>query len=248
MMRQNQEKFSSYVSNIFTDVSGKYDCMNNAMSFFMHHQWKKKFVNNIVSNWNEASFGQKNQTASILDVASGSGDIAVSLLKSMNCLMYVTDINEDMLNLARNRKELKQYKSSENVHFQIADGTNLPFADESFDIYTISFGIRNVKDIGLLLEEAYRVLKPNGKFYCMEFSHPNSPFVRLPYGLYLDHVIPKIGKYVANNAEAYEYLSSSIQNFLSPIEFKMYIEQAKFQSVEISKLINGIVTIHSGSK
>jgi len=228
------------VNNIFSNVADKYDLMNDLMSFGMHRLWKDEFIRQI-----------PNLNSNILDVASGSGDIALKLAKKAkdrgsNISLTLSDINEEMLKQAK-RKSI-DLNLFQNLKFKVASAEELPFPDNSFDYYTIAFGIRNVPDINKALKEAYRVLKPMGKFVCLEFSKIKENYLKDFYRFYSFNIIPKIGQMIAGNKEAYEYLVESIELFPSQDEFKIMIKETGFEDVNYKNLSGGIVAIHSAYK
>ncbi|MCC8369441.1 MAG: bifunctional demethylmenaquinone methyltransferase/2-methoxy-6-polyprenyl-1,4-benzoquinol methylase UbiE [Rickettsia endosymbiont of Oxypoda opaca] len=228
------------VNNIFTGVANKYDLMNDIMSFGVHRLWKAEFIRQI-----------PNLNANILDVASGSGDIALKIAqkaKARNSKLHITlcDINEEMLENAK--KRAIDLNLLQNLNYTVADAENLPFPDNSFDYYTIAFGIRNVPDINKTLKEAYRVLKPMGKFLCLEFSKLDEGYFKNFYEFYSFNIIPKIGQIITNNQEAYQYLVESIKLFPAQDDFKIMIQNAGFEEVRYNNLTNGVVAIHSAYK
>ena len=228
------------VNNIFSNVADKYDLMNDLMSFGMHRLWKDEFIRQI-----------PNLNSNILDVASGSGDIALKLGKKArdrgsNISLTLSDINEEMLRQAKKKSiDLNRFQ---NLKFTVATAEELPFPDNSFDYYTIAFGIRNVPDINKALKEAYRVLKPMGKFICLEFSKVKESLLQDFYKFYSFNVIPKIGQIITGNKEAYDYLVESIDLFPSQDEFRIMIKEAGFEEINYKNLSGGIVAIHSAYK
>lgn len=228
------------VNNIFSNVADKYDLMNDLMSFGMHRLWKDEFIRQI-----------PNLNSNILDVASGSGDIALKLAKKArdrgsNISITLSDINEEMLRQAK--KKSIDLNLFQNLKFTVATAEELPFPDNSFDYYTIAFGIRNVPDINKALKEAYRVLKPMGKFICLEFSKVKESLLQDFYKFYSFNVIPKIGQIITGNKEAYDYLVESIDLFPSQDEFRIMIKEAGFEEINYKNLSGGIVAIHSAYK
>lgn len=233
-------KKQSLVNNIFSNVAENYDLMNDLMSFGMHRLWKEEFIRQI-----------PNLNSNILDVASGSGDIALKIAKKAKersniVSLTLSDINEEMLKQAR--KKSIDLNLFQNLKFTVASAEDLPFPDNSFDYYTIAFGIRNVPDINKALAEAYRVLKPMGKFVCLEFSKVKESLLQDFYKFYSFNIIPKIGQVITNNKEAYEYLVESIELFPSQDEFRIMIKEAGFEEVNYKNLSGGIVAIHSAYK
>ena len=220
------------VQEIFTDVAPKYDLMNNFMSFGLHNGWKEVLLKEISPTEGDC----------LIDVAGGTGDIAGKFIEHGGLRATVVDLNKAML-------EAGQAKiSDDRIDWVHANAEELPFASNSFDYYTISFGIRNVTNIPKALKEAFRVLKPMGKFLCLEFSQVNTPIVKEIYDYYSFKVIPKIGKFVADNEDAYRYLVESIKKFEPAPRFSKLIEQAGFENVEYTKLSLGVVAIHVGYK
>ncbi len=230
----------SLVNKVFNEVAGKYDVMNDIMSLGLHHIWKKRFVNLI-----------PNLDSNILDVAGGTGDIAFNIKKrALNCgknpKITIADINYEMLKKCKDKAFDKNYFN--NLDIVTCDAQKLPFQDNSFDYYTIAFGIRNVSDIDIALKEAHRVLKKGGKFLCLEFSKIDNSFVQSLYDFYSFNIIPKIGKFVAGNEPAYRYLSESIDLFPNQDEFKVKILNAGFNNVSYINLSGGIASMHTAYK
>ncbi|WP_341754334.1 bifunctional demethylmenaquinone methyltransferase/2-methoxy-6-polyprenyl-1,4-benzoquinol methylase UbiE [Candidatus Tisiphia endosymbiont of Dioctria rufipes] len=228
------------VKDIFSSVANKYDVMNDFMSLGIHRLWKDEFVRQI-----------PNLKSNILDVASGTGDIAFKIIKrasAKNVLVQLTmcDINHDMLEVARH----KAIDSNilQGLEYVVADAENLPFPDNSFDYYTIAFGIRNVAKIDNALKEAYRVLKPGGKFLCLEFSKVEFDCLKQLYQFYSFNIIPKIGKIIANNESAYQYLVESINVFPDQESFAIMLKDVGFTDVSYKNLTLGIAAIHSAYK
>ena len=228
---KNRERL---VAKVFQDVFDKYDLMNDLMSLGIHRFWKKDFI-----NWLNP---QKNTT--LIDVASGTGDIAKLYLDKINYSgkVYCVDENKGMLNLNK-----KKFNDNNNVKWFCNNAEKLPFKKNCFDYYTISFGIRNVNNINTTLEEAYRVLKPGGRFLCLEFSKVKSKILNKFYKTY-SKSIPQIGKFVVGKSEPYEYLVNSIEKFYSQDEFFEIIKKKNFINVSYRNLSGGIVAIHSAWK
>ena len=229
--RNNKEKV---VSKVFEDVFEKYDIMNDLMSLGIHRLWKKKFI-----DWLNPSKNTK-----LIDVASGTGDIAKLFLEKIDYSGNVCciDENEGMLNISK-----KKFGQVNNVKWFCGKAEKLPFKDNEFDYYTISFGIRNVSNTNIVLDEAFRVLKPGGKFICLEFSKVKSEILNKLYQIY-SKSIPKIGKYVVGKSEPYEYLVKSIREFYSQKELLELMEKSNFTNSSYKNLSGGIVAIHSGWK
>lgn len=228
----DEDKKETLVQSVFSSVADNYDIMNDLMSLGMHRLWKNEFMRTISPQPHEK----------LLDVAGGTGDIAKRFLDMGGGSAIVTDLNKEML---RNGKEKNPDLP---VEWIPANAEKLPFDDESFDVYTISFGIRNVTHIDKALKEAHRVLKKSGRFYCLEFSNVSTPEIAKLYDLYSFKVIPLIGRFVARDQKAYEYLVESIRKFPRAIEFRRMIENAGFSECSFKKLSFGVVAIHVGFK
>ena len=228
---QNSERVAT---RVFKDVFDKYDIMNDLMSFGIHRIWKKKFIDLLNP--------QKN--SKLIDVASGTGDIAKLFLEKTKYKSHVYCVaeNKDMLRLSKKRfgQKLKPQWFCDNAE-------NLPFKNNYFDYYTISFGIRNVDNINKALKEAHRVLKPGGRFLCLEFSKVESENLNKFYKIY-SKTIPLLGKVILGKSEPYEYLIKSIEKFYNQEDFLKIINNNNFINTSYSNLSGGIVAIHSGWK
>ena len=230
----NPKQKTKLVQNVFSSVAPSYDIMNDLMSLGMHRLWKKRFVETVDLKENEI----------ILDVGSGSGDIASEILKeNLSNSLYLLDLNEEML--LEGRKRLKKEK---NIKYFIGNAEKLNFENNFFDKYTISFCLRNVTEYLLSIKEAYRVLKPGGKYCCLEFSTPKSSLVSSSYNIYKSKILPLLGEIVAKDKNAYNYLSESIDLFPSQEELSINLRDCGFTKVETINLFNGIVAIHTGYK
>ena len=233
-MKTHQKNSERLVTKVFKDVFDKYDLMNDLMSLGVHRLWKKDFI-----NWLNP---QKNTT--LIDVASGTGDIAKLYLNKINYKGHVccVDENKDMLNI--NREKLKR---NINVKWFCSNAEKLPFKNNYFDYYTISFGIRNINNINNALKEAYRVLKPGGRFLCLEFSKVENEILNKLYKTY-SKSIPQLGKFIIGKSGPYEYLVNSIEKFYSQENFFHQIKKQNFINVSYRNLSGGIVAIHSAWK
>ena len=220
------------VQSVFSSVASNYDLMNNLMSFGLHKQWKKALIAEISPGPDET----------LIDVAGGTGDVAHGFLQAGGGGATVVDLNQEMLAVGR------QKLASQRLEWVHANAQELPFHDNSFDYYTISFGLRNVTHIDMVLREAFRVLKPGGKFLCLEFSQVTTPILRKIYDFYSFRVIPTMGKLVASDEEAYRYLVESIKGFEPAPRLVKLIEAAGFSNVYYIKLTFGVVAIHIGYK
>lgn len=226
------------VGGVFSNVASKYDLMNDAMSGGMHRLWKDRFVRRIKPRAGEA----------ILDMAGGTGDIAFRIIEASggNAGVTIADINPSMLSVGRDRAERNGL--SANCTFVEANAEELPFADASFDAYTISFGIRNVPHIDRALAEAFRVLKTGGRFLCLEFSEVEAPLLDRLYEAWSFNAIPAIGRAVTGDGEPYRYLVESIARFPRQNEFAAMIGAAGFERVAWRDYSGGIAACHSGWK
>ena len=228
---QNKDKL---VNSVFSKVHKKYDLMNDILSLGIHRVWKNKFIDWLNPQFNE----------SLIDVASGTGDIANLFAKRVN---YSSEISCIEPNLEMYKSGKHNLKLINNIKWFKASAEKLPFKDNTFDFYTISFGIRNVSNIDLTLKEAFRVLKPGGRFMCLEFSKVNNEIVDFFYEKY-SKIIPLIGKYVVGSASSYEYLVKSISEFYSQEELVKLMKKHGFSNIEYRNLSSGISAIHSGWK
>ena len=233
-MKTHHKNSERLVTKVFQDVFDKYDLMNDLMSLGIHRLWKKNFI-----NWLNP---QKNTT--LVDVASGTGDIAKLYLNKINYKGHVCCVDEskEMLNI--NREKLK---GNINVKWFCSSAEKLPFKNNYFDYYTISFGIRNVDNINNALKEAYRVLKPGGRFLCLEFSKIENEILNKLYKTY-SKSIPQLGKFIVGKSGPYEYLINSIEKFYSQEKFFQQIKKQNFINVSYRNLNGGIVAIHSAWK
>jgi ubiquinone/menaquinone biosynthesis methyltransferase len=227
---------SQLVKEIFSNVASKYDLMNDLMSFGIHRNWKNKMVEKI----------NLSRNCKIIDVAGGTADIAMRILKkpnssNLNCNIDVVDINQEMLEVGKQRAVDANLFSQ--LKFTCADGENLPFIDKQFDFYTIAFGIRNFTNIQKGLDEAKRVLKDGGKFICLEFSKVEDYFLQKIYDQYSFKIIPKIGEIILKDRNSYQYLVESIRKFPEQNQFKKMLEDAGFSDVSYQNLNFGVVTI-----
>lgn len=222
------------VTNVFERVASRYDVMNDIMSLGLHRLWKHRFVESLPLR----------KEGVYLDVAAGTGDIAQSLYKrlksfGMNASLTVSDINPAMIDVGQ-----KRYP---HLSWLLANAEELPLEDNSVDVYTIAFGLRNVTQKDKALEEAFRVLKPGGKFACLEFSQVRTPLQKF-YDFYSFHIIPKMGELIANDRESYQYLSESIRTFPTREALLDLMEQAGFDKVRCQTYTGGVVALHTGYK
>ncbi|CUH66513.1 Ubiquinone/menaquinone biosynthesis methyltransferase ubiE [Thalassovita autumnalis] len=225
------------VQGVFGSVASKYDVMNDAMSMGIHRIWKDAMM-----DWIAPRPGTK-----LLDVAGGTGDISFRYLKRAGYgHATVCDLTEPMLVEGRKRAEAAQMADS--LDWVTGDAMALPFPDNSFDTYTISFGIRNVTRPQEALNEAYRVLKPGGRLMVLEFSQIPNDMMQKAYDLYSFNVIPKMGQVIANDRDSYQYLVESIRKFPDQETFLNMVKQAGFENAKYRNLTMGIACLHSGWK
>ncbi len=230
------------VNDVFHSVARRYDLMNDLMSFGLHRAWKDAVVTAV----NPPKAAPNAAPFALLDIAGGTGDIALRILDASGAQTHVTicDINPDMLAVGRERARLHGAEAM--VTFAEANAEALPFADRSFDAATVAFGIRNVPRIDRALAEAFRVLKIGGKFVCLEFSAVDVPALDRLYDFYSFNVIPALGGAVAGDSESYRYLVESIRRFPKPQAFAAMLRAAGFARVSHQAMSGGIVTLHSG--
>lgn len=232
------EEKTRRVGEVFTSVAKKYDIMNDAMSIGMHRGWKDRFVKRV-----KPQPGEK-----ILDMAGGTGDIAFRMA-DRGADITVADINQDMLDVGAERAmERNEAEGAGSLVFTQQNAEEVDFSSSSFDAYTIVFGIRNVTFKDKALAEAYRVLRPGGRFYCMEFSTTEWSGFREVYDVYSDQLLPRMGQMIAGDADSYRYLVESIRKFPKMAEFESMIAAAGFVNTKVETILGGAVAIHSGWK
>jgi demethylmenaquinone methyltransferase/2-methoxy-6-polyprenyl-1,4-benzoquinol methylase len=233
------EDKQTLVNDVFHSVASRYDLMNDLMSMGLHRIWKDLMINALNPPRGDRPFA-------LLDVAGGTGDIAFRAAKAAGPGFRATvcDINSDMLGVGRERAAARHL--DDRVSFVEGNAEALGFAHNTFDAYTIAFGIRNVPRIDLALGEAFRVLKPGSRFLCLEFSTVDMPGLDRIYDLFSFKVIPPLGRAVTGDAESYRYLVESIRKFPRPNAFAEMIRAAGFSRVSWQSLSGGIVALHSG--
>ena len=225
------------VQGVFKSVAAKYDVMNDVMSIGIHRIWKEAMM-----DWLAPRRGQ-----TLIDVAGGTGDVSFKFLnRAGSGHATVLDLTENMLIEGRKRAEASEMEQS--LDWLVGDAMALPFSDNSFDVYTISFGIRNVTRPEGALSEAFRVLRPGGRLMVLEFSQIPVPLVQKAYDLYSFNIIPAMGKMIANDRDSYQYLVESIRKFPDQETFLNMIRGAGFENVSYRNLSLGIAALHSGWK
>ena len=233
-MQQYLQNKKGLVQNVFNQVYNQYDLMNDFISLGIHRVWKKALINMMNPSPNKK----------LIDVACGTGDIGKLFLDNTNRNGWVicVDPNPDMINKAK--QKLSNYK---NIQWQISSAEKLSLADNSFDYYTISFGLRNTKNLNKALSEAYRVLKPGGRYLCLEFSKIQNSNLDFIYKNY-SKLIPLIGKLLVGESEPYDYLIQSIEDFINQDELIDLMKKNSFKKCLFRNLSGGLVSIHSGWK
>jgi demethylmenaquinone methyltransferase / 2-methoxy-6-polyprenyl-1,4-benzoquinol methylase len=226
------------VDDVFHSVAPRYDLMNDLMSLGLHRAWKDALVT--------ALDPPKTRPFALLDVAGGTGDVAMRAIEAGGEFTRATvcDINPDMLAVGRERAQAHHLGDA--ITFTEGNAEALPFADGSFDAVTIAFGIRNVPRIDAALAEAFRVLRIGGKFLCLEFSTVDVPGLERLYDFYSFNVIPALGRAVVGDAESYRYLVESIRRFPKPEAFAAMLRAASFKRVSFQQMTGGIVALHCG--
>ena len=233
-MTQNLQQNRSFVENVFSTVFERYDVMNDLMSFGMHRIWKQRLLN-IMRPSNDQS---------LIDVGCGTGDICELFSKHTSKDTKILAVDPNINMIEKCKKRLGHLK---NLELKICNGEELKVKDNSFDFYTISFGLRNTKSLNKSIKEAYRVLKKGGRFFCLEFSKIQNQNLEFFYKNY-SKIIPTIGKIVVGESKPYEYLIKSIENFVNQEELIEILKSNKFYKPNYKNLSGGIVSIHSGWK
>ena len=232
-----EDEKAGRVQGVFSSVASKYDIMNDVMSVGIHRIWKEAMM-----DWLAPRAGQK-----LLDVAGGTGDISFKFLgRAGSGHATVCDITESMLIAGKTRAEAATM--SDSLDWVVGDAMALPFADNTFDVYTISFGIRNVTRPQEALNEAFRVLRLGGRLMVLEFSQLPSPMMQAAYDAYSFNVIPRMGQLIANDRDSYQYLVESIRKFPDQETFLEMVKIAGFENAKYRNLSLGIAALHSGWK
>ena len=229
---------ASLVADVFDSVAAKYDVMNDLMSMGIHRLWKRYTI-----DCSGVRTGHK-----VLDLAGGTGDLTAKFSKLVGEKGHVVlaDINDAMLKVGRDK--LRDRGIVSNVEYVQANAEALPFPDNSFDVITIAFGLRNVTDKDKALASMYRVLKPGGRLLVLEFSKPEHEMLSKVYDMYSFHVLPKMGQLVANDSESYQYLAESIRMHPDQETLKSMMENVGFEQTTYHNLTGGIVALHRGFK
>ena len=233
-MQQYLQNKKGLVQNVFNQVYDRYDLMNDFMSLGIHRLWKKSLLNMMNPSSNQ----------NLIDVACGTGDIAKLFVKHVNKLSRIACVDPNKGMISKGKEKLSKFK---NINWIISPAEKIPLSDNLFDFYTISFGLRNTANIDKALSEAYRVLKPGGRFLCLEFSKIQNTNLETLYKNY-SKLIPSVGKFVVGEKQPYEYLVKSIENFLNQEELIDAMVKNNFKKCTYRNLSGGIVSIHSGWK
>ena len=233
-MQQYLQNKKGLVQNVFNQVYDRYDLMNDFMSLGIHRLWKKSLLNMMNPSSNQ----------NLIDVACGTGDIAKLFVKHVNKLSRIACVDPNKGMISKGKEKLSKFK---NINWIISPAEKIPLSDNLFDFYTISFGLRNTANIDKALSEAYRVLKPGGRFLCLEFSKIQNTNLETLYKNY-SKLIPSIGKFVVGEKQPYEYLIKSIDDFLNQEELIDAMVKNNFKKCTYRNLSGGIVSIHSGWK
>jgi len=233
-MQQYLQNKKGLVQNVFDQVYDQYDLMNDFMSLGIHRLWKKSLLNMMNPSRNQK----------LIDVACGTGDIAKLFLNHVNKSSQITCVDPNKGMIKNGKKKLNKFK---NLDWIIAPAEKLPITENLYDFYTISFGLRNTKNLDKTLKEAYRVLKPGGRFLCLEFSKIQNSNLNLIYKNY-SKIIPLLGGLIVGERKPYEYLIKSIENFINQEELIDLMEKNNFKKCTYRNLSGGIVSIHSGWK
>jgi len=233
-MQQYLQNKKGLVQNVFDQVFDKYDLMNDLMSLGVHRLWKKNLLNLMNPSSNHK----------LVDVACGTGDIAKLFLESVNKSSEITCVDPNKGMIVKGKEKLGKFQ---NINWVIGSAEKLPLKNNLFDFYTISFGLRNTKNLDKTLKEAYRVLKPGGRFFCLEFSKIQNSSLNFLYKNY-SKLIPSIGKLVVGEDEPYKYLTKSIENFINQDELIDLMKKNNFKKCKYRNLSGGVVCIHSGWK
>ena len=233
-MQQYLQNQKGLVQSVFDRVYDKYDLMNDFMSLGIHRIWKKNLINMMNPSLNDQ----------LIDVACGTGDIGKLFLSNTNINSKVTCVDPNKGMISKGKSKLDKYK---NIKWVVAPAEKLPIPSNTFNFYTISFGLRNTKNINKALSEAFRVLKPGGRFLCLEFSKIENSNLDFIYKNY-SKLIPLVGSFVVGEKEPYEYLVNSIKNFVNQEQLLSLIKKNNFKKCSYRNLSGGIVSIHSGWK
>lgn len=224
------------VEQMFDNISGKYDLLNRILSMGIDVSWRKKVVKSV----------KKENPKTILDIATGTGDLAIAMAKATDAKITGFDLSAGMLEVGR--KKVKEQNLENRIEMIQGDAEKMPFADNSFDVITVAFGVRNFENLKNGLDDIYRVLKPGGKFIILEFSQPEAVPMKQLYTFYSRYVLPKIGKKISKDQSAYTYLPDSVKAFPYGDEMKKILKNSNFVEPYDKKLTFGIASIYESLK
>ena len=224
------------VNSVFDSVASSYDIMNDLMSIGVHRLWKEALVDWMAPRPNQI----------LADLAGGTGDVSLKFLERGGQFAHVIDINEQMLAAGRKRRVMNKFQ--ERLNWLAGDAQDIPLADNSVDRVTIAFGLRNIPDRMKALHQIVRILKPGGRFCCLEFSHVKNPIFSSVYDEWSFNILPKLGQLVAGEAQPYQYLVESIRRFPSEAELCAMMADTGMAQIKVRNLFGGIAAIHSGWK
>lgn len=224
------------VAQMFNNISARYDFLNILLSMGIDRIWRRKLAKEI----------KQHQPINILDVATGTGDLAVALVRTKAKKIVGVDISEGMLEVGK--KKIAQLNLEKTIELQVGDSEQLAFEDESFDAVTVAFGVRNFQNLEKGLSEIYRVLKPQAPLAILEFSKPTNWFYRRIYFFYFNNVLPFVGRMISKDARAYSYLPESVHVFPDGLKFKQILKNVGFKKVKLRKLTFGICTLYVAIK
>jgi len=224
------------VEQMFDNISGKYDLLNRILSMGIDVRWRKKVVKSV----------KKANPKTVLDIATGTGDLAIQIAKSTQAQITGFDLSAGMLEVGR--KKVTKEKLDDRIEMIQGDAENMPFENNSFDVITVAFGVRNFENLKKGLDEIYRVLKPGGKFIILEFSQPESFPMKQLYAFYSKNILPKIGKQISKDESAYTYLPDSVKAFPYGEEMKKILKNSNFSKSSDKKLTFGIASIYESLK
>ncbi|HLV23781.1 MAG TPA: bifunctional demethylmenaquinone methyltransferase/2-methoxy-6-polyprenyl-1,4-benzoquinol methylase UbiE [Moheibacter sp.] len=224
------------VEQMFDNISEKYDLLNRILSMGIDVSWRKKVVKSV----------QKENPSTILDIATGTGDLAISMAQATQAKITGFDLSAGMLEVGK--KKIAEQNLNNRIEMIQGDAENMPFADNSFDVITVAFGVRNFENLEKGLNEIYRVLKPGGKFIILEFSQPQSFPMKQLYAFYSKAILPKIGKKISKDQSAYTYLPDSVKAFPYGEKMKKILKKSKFVEPYDKKLTFGIASIYESKK
>lgn len=228
------------IESLFSKIAPQYDRANSLMSLNLHKKWNKTLSREILSHGEPGHY---------LDLCSGTGEIAFTTLRSIKepCEAFLLDFSDKMLGCAKQKSDKKELRKHR-IHYLHADAQEIPLPSSSIDAVTIAYGIRNVHDPVRCIQEVYRVLKSGGTFAVLELTQPDNPVMKLGHKLYMKTFLPVVGKFVASDKQAYQYLCHSIQEFLKPKDLERILLENGFEETAIKPLSGGIATIITGKK